>query len=384
MKNKSMIWEIIKKELRDVIRDKKTLITMILVPMLLYPAMIFFMFSMEEAALDEENIQYGTIGIAFEMDDTLETLVEEAEMQIEKGTQEELQTKLENGEIDTYITLDDKKFTIYYEMKSDILGNISVQVVNDILESYKHTIQSHMLTSEGLIPEDIFEVYTIEQKDISGQDFMSQYMLNMLPSMMFIIAAVTATMVVIDMTAGEKERGTLETLLTFPITNRDIITGKFLAASTCTAISAIISFSSMYAVIYYYTTISELFAGVQLLSVQNLVLSIIVFVLYSMLICAISIVLASGKKTFKEAQSATNPISIVAMIPMFLVMMGTKLNITLACIPFINVTLLVNDIMANTVNIQYLLITIVSNIVFIVIALNAIAKLYKSDKILFS
>ena len=384
MKNKSMIWEIIKKELRDVIRDKKTLITMILVPMILYPAMMFFMFSMEEDMLDEENIQYGTIGIAFEMDDTLETIIGETEIQIENGTQEELQTKLEKGEIDTYIALEDKNFIIYYSMQQDLFGNVSFQVANEILETYKQTIQSHMLTSEGLIPEDIFEVYTIEEKDISGQDYMSQYMLKMLPSMMLITTVLTATMVVIDMTAGEKERGTLETLLTFPIKNSDIVTGKFLASTICTTISSMISFVSMYAVIYYYSVTSELFGGVQLLSVQNLILSIILFVLYSMLICAISIVIASGTKSFKEAQSATGPISVLAMIPMFMVMMGTQLNTTLACIPFINVALILNDIMANTVNIQYLLITIVSNIVFIVIALKAIAKLYKSDKILFS
>jgi len=384
MKNKSMIWEIIKKEIRDVVRDKKTLVTMILVPLLLYPAMMFFLLGMEEHMLDEENIQYGAIGIAFEMDDTLETIIGETEIQTEKGTQEELQTKLENGEIDSYIDLEDNNFTIYYSMQQGLYGNISLQVAREILETYKQAIQSHMLTSEGLIPEDIFEVYTIEENDISGQDSMSQSMLQMIPSLMFVTSAITATMVVIDMTAGEKERGTLETLLTFPIKNSDIVTGKFLASTICTTISSIISFASMYAVIYYYSLTSELFGGVQLLSLQNFILAIILFMLFSMLICAVSIVIASGKQSFKEAQSATGPISTLTMIPMFMVILGIKLNTTLACIPFINVALLLNDIMANTVNIQHLLITIVSNIVFITIALKAIAKLYKSDKILFS
>ena len=65
-------------------------------------------------------------------------------------------------------------------------------------------------------------------------------------------------------------------------------------------------------------------------------------------------------------------------------MMEIELNTTLALIPFINVSLLINQILANAVNMQYFMIMIVSNLVFIYIILKAISKLYKSDKILFS
>ena len=108
------------------------------------------------------------------------------------------------------------------------------------------------------------------------------------------------------------------------------------------------------------------------------------FIVFSMLISAIAIVMASSAKSFKEAQNSTQPLAFISMIPMFLSMMGTNLNTTLSLIPFVNVNLLLADIISNTVNIQYFLITIVSNIVFIFIVLKAVIKLYKSDKILFS
>ena len=72
------------------------------------------------------------------------------------------------------------------------------------------------------------------------------------------------------------------------------------------------------------------------------------------------------------------------MIPMFLSMMGTKLDSTLALIPFVNVNLLLSDIISNTVNMQYFMITIIANIVFVFIVMKAVTKLFKSDKILFS
>ena len=72
------------------------------------------------------------------------------------------------------------------------------------------------------------------------------------------------------------------------------------------------------------------------------------------------------------------------MIPMFLSMMGTKLDMILSMIPFVNVNLLLSDIISNAVNMQYFMITIISNIVFIIIVMKAVIKLFKSDKILFS
>ena len=72
------------------------------------------------------------------------------------------------------------------------------------------------------------------------------------------------------------------------------------------------------------------------------------------------------------------------MVPMMMSVFGTKLDTTLSLIPFININLMLSDIISNTVNMQYFILTIISNIVFICIALRAISNLYKSDKILFS
>ena len=383
MKNRSMMFEIIKKEIRDVIRDKKTLLMMIVVPLILYPLMFGLIITLEDSMINADESEYNKIGFAFETDKALDTVIEELEIQKIKGTENELKEKFDKGEIDAYITLNNKEFTIYYT-EGNTYGQATLQMAYELIEGYKKAIQSQMLTEEGLIPDEIFNVYTVETKDVSEKDAYTQMMLGMVPTFILMTATLTAVFAAIDMTAGEKERGTLETLLTFPLKNGDIIGGKFIATTICTVVSSVVGFLSMYGVLFYLSKNLDSFKGMELLTTQSILLAIIMFIVFAMLISSIAMVIASKAKSFKEAQNSTQPLAFVSIIPMFLSMMGTKLDSTLALIPFVNVNLLLSDIISNTVNIQYFIITIIANIVFIFIVMKAVIKLFKSDKILFS
>lgn len=380
---KNMMFEIIKKEIRDVIRDKKTLLMMVVVPLILYPLMFGFIITLEDSMMNVDESKYNKIGFAFETDKGLDTVIEELEIQKIQGTENELKKKFDEGVIDAYITLDNKEFTIYYT-EENTYGQATLQLAYKLIEGYKQSIQSQMLITEGLIPDEIFNVYTVETKEVSGKDAYTEMMLGMVPTFILMTATLTAVFAAIDMTAGEKERGTLETLLTFPLKNGDIIGGKFIATTICTVVSAVIGFLSMYGVLYYLSCTLESFKGMELLTAKSIIFAIIVFIVFAMLISAIAIVIASRAKSFKEAQNSTQPLVFVSVIPMFLSMMGTKLDLTLALIPFVNVNLLLNDIISNTVNMQYFMITIISNFVFVFIVMKAVIKLFKSDKILFT
>ena len=172
--------------------------------------------------------------------------------------------------------------------------------------------------------------------------------------------------------------------MTFPIKNSDIIVGKFLATTICTVASSILGLASMYGTMYYLSEKLEMLSEIELLSISNAILVIIMFVLFSMLVSALSMVIASGAKSFKEAENAVQPLTFITFIPMFMSMMGTKINTIFALIPYVNINLLLNDIISGSCNMKYYLLMIVSNLVFSFIILKAITKLYKSDKILFS
>lgn len=382
MKN-NIIFEIVKKEIRDVLRDRKTLLSMILVPLILYPLMFGFILVMQEDMVNKEQSGYNKMGFAFETDEVMNTLIEELEIQKENGNIDELKEKLENGDIDGYITFENKNFTVYYVGESTD-GFSTLQLAYTLLESYKNTIQSHMLVQEGIVPDEIFNVYTIKEEEVSGKDYFTEYIMSMVPTFIIISSVITAVMTAIDMTAGEKERGTMETLLTFPIKNGEIITGKFLATTLCTVISSVIGFISMYGTVYVLSEKLESLEGMELISLKNLIFTLIMFVMFSMLVSALSIVIASRAKSFKEAQNATQIIQLIAMAPMFLSILEVKSSVIWSLIPFFNINFLLSDVISNSLNMNHFILMILSNLIFVIVILKAIIKVYKSDKILFS
>lgn len=162
MKN-SMVFEIIKKEIRDVIRDKKTLVMMIVVPILLYPIMFGFLMTMEDSMMNVEESQINKFGFAFEPDALFGTILDAAKIQKTVGTEEELKSKFENGELDAYITLEGKTFTFCYTQKNTN-GIMSMQLATSLIESYRQAVQAQIMTEHGLSPDEVFDVFTIEKK----------------------------------------------------------------------------------------------------------------------------------------------------------------------------------------------------------------------------
>ena len=381
--NNSKMFDIIKKELRDIIRDKKTLMMMIVLPLLLYPIMIGAICYMMEGMASEGDTMERNIGIAFEADNTLASVLDQYEVIRVPGTEEELKEKLKQEEILAYITKENNVFTIFF-LSTSTKSTTAMQVLSQLLEEYNKLQGSQVLVSEGIIPDEIFSINTIAVEDISGSSYMTDYMLNYIPSIIIMMATMTAGFAAIDMTAGEKERGTLETILTFPLKKLDIIGGKFVATVICTSVSSILGFSSMYTVLYILSGRLTIFENFVALSAGTIALILLSFICFAILISAASIMLTSRTKSFKEAQNSIQPLTFISIVPMFLSIMGTKMTATYAMIPFLNITLLLADILKGTVNIKYYLIMVASTIVIAALLIRGISKLYKSDKILFS
>ena len=113
-------------------------------------------------------------------------------------------------------------------------------------------------------------------------------------------------------------------------------------------------------------------------------LTILIIIIYKLFIKGLWITIESFTKSFKEAQSALTPISLVTCIPMFLEMLNINISGVLSFIPIINHTIVINNILTSSININNILITIISSIIYIIVLLLFINKMYKSEKILFN
>ena len=159
MKTKNMVWEIIKKELRDIVRDKKTLAMMIIMPIVLYPLMLGFFFVLSDKQNEEAATEYIKVGFTFEPEEALDTVLKECNVEEVDGDKDALHEDLINGEIDAYVTLEDDVFKIFYS-EEDMNGYMSAGILNEAINVYIELVQSQMLTNEGLVAEEIFDVYT--------------------------------------------------------------------------------------------------------------------------------------------------------------------------------------------------------------------------------
>ena len=378
------IFEIFKKEIRDILRDKKTLRMMVLVPLFLFPLIIIFMSYIFEA-LDSQSINnFNNIGINFETNEVIDSIVNELDINTTYANDEELGLMLEDGEINAYITCDDNKYTIYYD-EASIQSIHAYGLASTMLENYKIVLQDKILTEQNVNSNEVINVIQVSEVNVSKTNSYSSQIINMLP--VFIIMAITlaATYPAIDVTAGEKERGTLETLLTFPIKNSELIIGKYLAVVASAVLSAIISFIATFGSFLIIQENLSIYATSKItLSLSSRISIILVLVVYSLFISGLTIAISSFSKSFKEAQNALTPVNFLPIIPMFIMMIGINSSYLISIVPYLNFSLAINDILNGNVNLIFMLLMFLSTIVYAGIMIFTIVKLYKQEKILFS
>ena len=189
-----------------------------------------------------------------------------------------------------------------------------------------------------------------------------------------------------DTTAGEKERGTLETLFTFPIKSKDIILGKLLSISISTIVTGILSLILTIVSLTVCNYTFEIYKDTNImLNGIEILYSVIVIIVYSFMISVLSISITSKTKTFKEAQSALTPLVLISSFPgMIASMIEIKSSLILSIIPFVNYTVIFSDIINNDIHILQIILMIFSTIITISIILFIIIKQYKSEKVLFN
>lgn len=384
---KSNIMHMLKKELKEMFRDKKSLSMMLIIPIMI-PLLVLGLSALFDMQMNKDSEEYNKVGFAYELDETQKTLLVNMEIDFKEDSEENLENALANGEIDMYITREEDNYT--FHSARDDKSSYTDSLMNAYFETYKNQLQSIYLAENDVDPEEVLNIISYGYAPDDTDDGSSEYFANYITTyaFLFIIMAITvsATYPATDATAGEKERGTLETLLTFPIKSRDIIIGKFLSVSISSIITGILSLILMLASLVVANGMFEIYKSVTLLpSLGSIAYAIIVIVAYSFLISGLCISIASKSKTFKEAQSALTPITFISFFPsMIAFMVEIESSALLSMVPFLNFTLIFTDITNGKVEIINIILMIASTVIFILLMLICIIKQYKSEKVLFN
>ena len=380
---KNNLWNILKKELRELFRDKKSLAMMLIIPIFI-PLLVIGMSALFESQVSKDVSEYNKIGFAYEMSETEKSIAEEMNIEIVTGNEEELKQKYNNSEINLYVTRQDSKYIINTDGSDN--STFASSLIENYLNTYKQYLQQSYLQENNINPNEVLNIITVEENVLEQDNYFADYIKNY--AFLFIMMAITvsATYPATDTTAGERERGTLETLLTFPIKSRDIIVGKFLGVTVSSIITGLISLALAIISLMITKNMFSIYEGMDVMySPITILFAVIVIIAYSFFISGLCIAIASTSKTFKEAQSALTPLTFISFFPgMIAFMMGITTTPILSIVPFLNFTLIFTDINNGTINLLNIGLMAISTIIYISLVFAHIIKQYKSEKVLFA
>lgn len=380
---KNNIINILKKELREMFRDKKSIAMMLIIPFMI-PLLVIGMSALFEYQTTGVEGTYNRIGFAYETTKAEEEIIKELGIFGVRDTEEQLKIKFEANLIDAYITKKDNKYIINGDDSENT--TVASKIIETYFQTYKEYLQTNYLENNNLNAENLINIITLEKNIEKSENFFGNYIT--VYAFLFIIMAITisATYPATDATAGEKERGTLETLLTFPIKSKDIIIGKYLSVTISSIITGMLSLILMIIALLIAQNSFQIYEEIDLmLPLISLIFAIIVIIAYSFLISGLCIAVASKSSTFKSAQSALTPLTFISFFPSMIVfMINIKTNLVLSIIPFLNFTMLFTDITNGNVEWINIAAMLISTFIIIGIILRTIIKQYKSEKVLFS
>ena len=380
---KNNLWNILKKELRELFRDKKSLAMMLVIPIFI-PLLIIGMSALFESQMNVDTEEYNKIGFSYELSEAEESIAKEMDIDVVFGTTKELKEKYEEGNINLYITKKDNHYTIHSDGSDN--SSYASNLMETYFNTYKEVLQQESLSKQKINPDEILNIITVDEKVVEEDNFFASYIKNY--AFLFILMAITvsATYPATDTTAGERERGTLETLLTFPIKSKDIIIGKFLGVAVSSIITGLLSLALAIIALFISKDMFTIYEGVNTMySLSSIIYAVVVIVTYSFFISGLCIAIASTSKTFKEAQSALTPLTFISLFPgMIAFMIGITTTPLISVIPFLNFTTIFTDITAGNINVLHIFLMMLSTVIYISIVFYYIIKQYKSEKVLFA
>lgn len=385
----SKILIIVKKELLRILTDKRLCFTTIIMPGL----MIFIMYALVGNVMSNtystlQNSEY-TVVINNVPNDIKELLLKNKISFKEKNKpQNYYMNKIRDKNLDLYIDFD-KNFednilngtekgvqvpsvSIYYNSQSNS-SNTGYMLLSSILNEYKDCIRNVFYVNSG---NDLYDLATT--KDSTGQ-FVSMILPMVLITMLFSICASVAP----DSIAGEKERGTMATLLVTPIKREQLAIGKILGLSIIVVLGGISSFiGAMLSLPFLSIGQDEIDTSVY--SINDYLELFIIVISTVLIMISLTAIVSVLARSIKEASSSMAPLTILVALVGISGMYNQNGSNRLIhyIIPLYNSAQCMNEIFLFNGNINHVIITVISNLLYTIILVYILSKLFKNEKII--
>lgn len=409
--NSKKITTIWKKELRDTVRDRRTLLSMVLIPILLMPVIMVGMFKLMESQQKSQAEQTVKVAVVNESAaaSVVEKLTRTGKVEIVPVIGDP-EASVAEGNIDAAILIPaDFQEKIANERPAEITlvakstnpnsPNVSSALALAVAE-YNSELLSTRFQKQGIDPKVLSDVAVVSRDAATAKETGGYILGFLIPLFIVIYSIAGGQYTAIDVSAGEKERKTLEALFLTPARRIEIVLGKFLAVATVALTSIVLAIGSLYATFVYAGDAGMLTArdmdassaGANIIGELNFAVepqaalllfavSVFLVLMFSAFLLSISIF----AKSFKEAESYISPAYLVVILPIVFVNSVPTFEPMLwhFAIPAVNAVLLFKEVLMGTYDTAHILVTFVSLIIASAAAILVATKIYSKEKVLF-
>ena len=390
-----------RKELKDSLRDRRTVISMIVVPIFLMPMLTIFVGALSARLIGRAMLQVPAVMIIGGEDSPqiLAALRALQDVQVVPATpdygQQIIDKKIRAAvelppDFDAIIANGDTARVRIDMYQGEINSGFSADKLQKFFRDFRERTIRQRLDARHL-PENLAEPLLVEETNVAPPEKVGGVVLGGLVPYFVIILALTGTMYpAMDLTVGEKERGTIETILCSPISRMNLVLGKFLMVLTASLSTAALAIASMGLTL---AAAGKMVGGLSQISSMGLQFQItpqaviwvfVMIVPLAVLFSAALLAISLFAKSFKEAQSYLSPLTIVVIAPAIVsILPGVELNAGLSLVPILNTSLVCKEIVSGTYHWGYIALIFVSSCVYAAGALWVAIRLFQREDVLF-
>ena len=417
---------LILKELREILRDRRTIVTLLLMPLLVYPMLSFafqqFLFSNLTSTADlnivagvpsnkhgnmlREIEQYGSKLLSAqggEISDpaaSTEATPQRSTIAIPRKTEltikvfqvTELENALRQGLVDVLVRIAPHRVSgdisesvpaFQYQLRfreGSPTSSSAVEYIKDRIDAVNDSrLRSRLHT------RDLSDVLPPRARisSVLGDSGAAFSLATVIPLILILMTVTGAVYPAIDLTAGERERGTLETLIAAPVPRVSILLAKYCAVLTVAMLTGTINLLAMTMTVFSGGLGPLLFGpnGISWLVIAEVFGLLLLFATF---FSAVLLVITSMARSFKEAQAYLIPVMLIAMAPGILsIMPGLEFTWLLSCTPLVNIVLLGRDLFNGSADPVLGVTAVLSTVVYTGITIALAARVFGADAILY-
>jgi sodium transport system permease protein len=387
-----------RKELRDMLRDKRTIRSMVIIPVVAFPLLFLGIGYVGAHFAGEAQKEISTVMIqGGENSPKLLAALQNYQgihvVPYRTDAREEVSDKTIRALVEIPLGFDAaiasghaEQLSIgYYE--ADEKSELAKERLQKFFDDYRDRIARDALAARGL-PTSLLEPFKVEASNIAPPAKVGAAIFGgWIPYLIIIFSFTGAMYPAMDLTAGEKERGTMETILSSPVSRTDLVIGKFLMVVTASVVTAVLSLLSL-GLSFAWAKRGILGAAGSSFQISidpSAVVAVILLILpLAVLFAAVLLAVALIAKSYREAQTYVSPLIFIVIAPAIIgTLPGVELNWKTGLVPILNTSLVSKEILSGTYNWAHMGLIFGMTCVYAALGIAAAVRMFNREDVLF-